>query len=110
MFVKVIIQRPIQEGNERNAYELLKKIRSSAMDHPGYVTGETLVSTDNPREIMVISTWESMEDWSSWKASEERKALDAKLEKIQTHPTTYKPYTLSKFRISVRKGFPEALG
>ncbi len=110
MLIKVMIRRPIREGKERDAYVLLKKLRSSAMDHPGYVTGETLVSTDDPREIMVISAWERMEDWNSWKASAERKALEVRLEEIQTEPTSYRPYAFSKFRISVKKGFPDALG
>jgi len=109
MFVKVFIQRPIKEGKDGEAFVLLKKLRSNAINQPGYVTGETLVSTDDPQEMVVIGTWQSMEDWEKWKGSEERKAIDALLLEIQVKPTSYKTYTFSKYRLSVKKGFPEAL-
>ena len=109
MFVKVFISRPIEEGKDRQAFSLLKKLRSSAMNHPGYISGETLVRTEDPQELVVISTWQSLEDWEAWRESDERKALEASMLEIQTEPTSYKSYTHSNYRISVKKGFPKAL-
>jgi heme-degrading monooxygenase HmoA len=109
MFVKVFIQRPIKEGKDREAFTLLKKLRSNAMNHQGYVTGETLVSTEDPQEMVVVSTWHSLEDWERWKESEDRKAIDALLLEIQAEPTSYRTYTFSKYRLSVKKGLPDAL-
>ena len=110
MFVKVFIRRPIKEGKDGQAFSLLKKLRSNAMNHQGYISGETLVSTDDPKEMMVISIWESLEDWENWKESKARKEIDDRLIEIQDRPTSYRTYTSRKYRISVKKGFPDALG
>ncbi len=90
------------------AFTLLKKLRFKAMNHDGYISGETLISTDDHQEIMVISTWRSLEDWNSWKESKERKAIDAQLEKIQVEQTRYESFVFSKYRLSVQKGFQRA--
>ena len=71
MFVKVFIKRPIKEGEDDQAFSLLKKLRTIAMDHQGYISGETLVNVENPQELMVISTWQSLEDWERWRESEQ---------------------------------------
>lgn len=109
MFVKVFIRRPIKEGKDRHALTLLKKLRSNAMNQQGYITGETLVSTDDPQEMMVISTWQSLEDWRKWKQSDDRQTIDALLLEIQTEPTSYRTYTFNKYRIFVKERFPDAL-
>ena len=60
MIVKVMIKRKIKEGKAREVFALLNKFRSEAMNQKGYITGETLINHDNPREILVIAmcrTW-----------------------------------------------------
>jgi heme-degrading monooxygenase HmoA len=107
MLVKIFIRRHIKAGKDKEVFALLKKLRFNAMSHAGYISGETLISTEEPQEIMVISTWHSMEKWSSWKESEGRKALDAQLEELQEEPTEYEPYVFSKYRLSVQTGFQD---
>ena len=73
MAVKVMIKRLIKEGNAKDVFVLLNKHRSNAMNQKGYITGETLMSYQNPLFLLVISTWQSIEkrmrrSWnSSWK-------------------------------------------
>jgi heme-degrading monooxygenase HmoA len=110
MLVKVFIKRQVQEGKETAFLSLLKKIRLDAMKYDGYISGETLISTDDPQKVMIISTWQNIKDWEIWKASEERKNTDALLEELQVEPTSYEPYVFSKYWLSVQKGFPESLG
>jgi heme-degrading monooxygenase HmoA len=109
MFVKAIIQRPIKKGKDSQAFSLLRKIRSNAMNHQGYISGTTMVSTEDPQEMVVISTWQSLGDWEKWKESKDRKEIDDRLLEIQAKPTSYRTYTSRKYRISVKKGFPDAL-
>ena len=109
MFVKVFIRRPIKKGMDGVAFSLLKALRSKAMNHQGYFSGETLVRTDDPQELVVVSTWQSLEDWDNWKESKDRKEIDDRLLDIQSEPTSYRTYTSRKYRISVKKGFPDAL-
>lgn len=109
MIVKVFIKRRIKEGKEKEVFSLLKKVRFNAMNHEGYISGETLIHTDDPREIMILSTWQDLANWSDWVNSEPRKHLDAQLEEIQTETTTYEPYVFSKYWIAVQQKFPEPL-
>ena len=71
--IKVIIERQLKPGEE--LYSLLRELRAAAMHQPGYVTGETLVSTEDRSDILVISTWQSLEHWKAWEASASRARL-----------------------------------
>ena len=110
MIVKVLIKRHVKIDCEREIFELLKQMRANATKQEGYISGETLVSTDDPQEFIVISTWQSLEDWIAWRDSKKRKEIDSKIESCQLKPTTYESYVFRKYRISVQKGFPKAEG
>lgn len=105
MLVRVFIKRQIEPDNEKVVYELLKDLRADAMQQQGYISGETLICADDPHKIIVISTWHSIDDWSSWKGNEKRKKIDAILEKLQVEPTSYEVFVYSKYRMAVKTGF-----
>ena len=94
MTVKVFIKRRIKEGKIDEAYALLNKIRSHAMNQNGYISGETLVNHYDYRNITVISTWHSVGDWISWEESEERASNEAQLESLLEEPTKFEIYDL----------------
>ena len=110
MLLKVLIKRQVKRGDEMKFLGLLKELRSCAMGCDGYISGETLISADDPQKVMVVSTWQNVESWKQWKESEARKRIDAILEKLQVEPTSYEPYVFSQYWLSVQKGFPESLG
>jgi len=95
MIVKVMIKRKIKEGKAREVFALLNKFRSDAMNQKGYITGETLMNHDNPREILVISMWQDMENWLKWRENPERKANETLLERWLEEPTASKSYIFS---------------
>ncbi len=95
MIVKVMIKRKIKEGKAREVFALLNKFRSEAMIQKGYITGETLMNHDNPREILVISMWQDMENWLKWRENPERKANETLLERWLEEPTAYESYIFS---------------
>ena len=78
--IKVIIERQLKPGEE--LYSLLRELRATAMHQPGYVTGETLVSTEDRSNILVISTWQSLEQWKAWETSEIRDRLYLQIEPL----------------------------
>lgn len=94
MIAKVIIKRRFVKENTPQILSLLNKIRAIALDQPGYISGETLMQKDFPENMAVIATWQRMEDWLTWKNSEERKTYEAMLEIYQTRPTQYEEYIL----------------
>jgi len=93
MTVKIIIKRLVPENKEETLRPLLKKLRNLAMDQPGYVTGETFKRVDRPGESLVISTWQSMDDWRKWLLSEERAETQEKIDYLLGEKTVYEIYS-----------------
>ena len=71
--IKVIIERHVKESEPLSP--LLRELRVAAMNQPGYITGETLVNTEDKSIFTVISTWHSLEEWKAWEMSEKRADL-----------------------------------
>ena len=94
MAVKILIKRKFKNGNMRAASRFLINNRSGAMQQPGYISSETLRSLDDKDQIMVVSMWESMEDWQAWKNSETRKANVAEFKDYLVGETKYEYYSL----------------
>jgi len=94
MAVKVLIKRRFQEGKAMEVFALLNRIRVEAMNQTGYVTGETLVGYEDPQKILIISMWQSADDWFKWKEDPIRRVNEAKLEGYLTQPTEYDVYVL----------------
>jgi heme-degrading monooxygenase HmoA len=79
MAVKVLIERKALPGQERRVLELLRQLRAACLTQEGYITGETLRDSEDPRTIIVISTWFGLMDWRNWHQSPERKALESQI-------------------------------
>jgi len=45
---------------------ILMKLRSYAMQSPGFVGAENLVSEEDYSVVIMISTWQTIEHWRSW--------------------------------------------
>jgi heme-degrading monooxygenase HmoA len=71
---------------------LSRQLRMLAMQQAGYISGETLRRIDNPEEFLVISTWQSFEDWQKWFNSSQRKELQSKIDTLLGRETTYEVY------------------
>jgi heme-degrading monooxygenase HmoA len=86
MAVKILIERKITPGRESEVRELTSKLRSMAIEAPGYISGQTLRSVEDPTIHLVISTWRSIEDWNSWLATSQRRALQENMDFMLEHP------------------------
>jgi heme-degrading monooxygenase HmoA len=92
MAVKILIKRSIGQDVAPAVRPLIVELRAHAMKQPGYISGETLKCIDRPAEYLVISTWQSLEDWDKWLASQERKILEDKIDSITGKKTEYLTY------------------
>jgi heme-degrading monooxygenase HmoA len=45
---------------------ILMQLRSHAMQYPGFVGAENLVSEEDFSVVIMISTWETVENWRTW--------------------------------------------
>lgn len=95
MTVKILIERELKEDPSWEDLITIKELRIGAMQHTGYVSGETLVDTENQRKILIMSIWANKAGWDKWVNSDERKSLDAKLEKKLKHPPTIRSFMSS---------------
>jgi heme oxygenase (mycobilin-producing) len=107
MAVKILIYRKIKPGKEKELSELVKELRSLAIRTPGYISGETLRSIEEPSLHLVISNWKSIEDWKSWVNSSERKALEQKTAPILEEPIRVTSYESEFFPADPDKAFTE---
>jgi len=94
-----MIKRHIKEGKAKDVLTLLKEQRAKAMNQRGHLKGETLMSYQNTCCLLVITSWQSMENWLSWKESEERRANEAQLAQFLEYPTEYDEYIFGTYPI-----------
>lgn len=92
MAVRIIIYRKVKKGKELDFAKLLRELRSKAIPSKGYISGETLRALNDPHNYIVITTWQSVDDWVKWEKNPERKKIQAKIEKIMAKPTKTKIY------------------
>ena len=89
MAVKIFIRRTVPHDKAKGMIPLFRQMRASAATQPGYITGETLRSMDNPEEFMVISTWQSSDDWKKWLESDDRNKVQSQIDELLGGETQY---------------------
>ena len=94
MAVKILIKRNIKNGNMQAAARLLINSRQGAMTQPGYISSETMRSLDDPAKVVVVSMWQTQEDWRAWQSSDTRKSIQAEFEEYLVGQTEYELYSL----------------
>lgn len=52
--------------NYKDVEPTLLKLRSHAMQYPGFVSAENLVSDVDSSVVVMTSTWETLETWRTW--------------------------------------------
>ena len=92
MAVKILIKRTVPRDKAKELIPLFRQIRSLAIEHPGYISGETLKRLDGPSQFLIISTWQSSEDWDRWVNSDERTRLQNKIDDLLGDKTEYEIY------------------
>jgi heme-degrading monooxygenase HmoA len=92
MSIKVLITRSVPADKAREMLQLFKEMRSLATAQPGYISGETMRSNDRPDVFLVISTWESPEDWEQWLLSKERQKIQEKIDALLGGRTDYEMF------------------
>lgn len=89
MPVQVIIKRKFHVDNPKALISVLTELRNHAKVQPGYISGQTLKSIDTPEEYLVISTWETADDWKRWLNSKERRDIQGRVDSLVGERTFY---------------------
>jgi heme-degrading monooxygenase HmoA len=93
MTVKIVIKRTVPRDKEKELLPLIKQLRILTTRQEGYISGETLQRIDKPGETVVVSTWETVEDWNRWVKSPDRARLQNKIDGLLGKATKYKIYS-----------------
>ena len=89
MAVKVLIKRKVAEKNIPELDALLRKMRALTLSRKEYISGESFNRVDEAGVSMVISTWQTLDDWREWTLSKERIELQDQIDKLLGAPTEY---------------------
>ena len=88
--VRVIVEYRLKKGAEIG--HLLLRLRTAAMSQRGHISSETLISSDDKSVILVISTWDHMENWKTWKNSAERADIENAIESLLSEKPVIQAY------------------
>ncbi len=92
MTVHVIIKRKFRMNQPDRILPLLNELSTRAQKQPGYISNVKLQSTEETDEYLVISVWESVEDWNTWFLNPERKEIQDQVDSMIGERTFYEVF------------------
>ena len=90
--IKVHIKREVPQDKVEDLRVLINQMRGLTMGQPGYIAGETLKRVDKPGQSLVVSKWQSLDYWNRWLQSEQRAAIQDKIDQLVGQETQYEIY------------------
>ena len=90
--IRVYIKREVPQDKLEDLRVLINEMRGLTMGQPGYIAGETLKRVDKPGESLVVSKWQSIDYWNRWLQSEQRAAIQDKIDQLLGQETQYEIY------------------
>ena len=92
MSVHIIIKRRWKVDNPESLFPLLKQLKSAAKEQPGYISSETLRNIEKPENLLVISKWETVDDWKKWFNDKKRREIQGKVDSLIGEKTFYETF------------------
>ena len=92
MAVHVVIKRRFRMNQPDELIPLLKELNDRAKVQPGYISTDTLQSTEDLGDYLVISVWESVEDWDKWFRNTQRKEIQDQVDSLIGERTFYEVF------------------
>ncbi|MBW2469626.1 MAG: antibiotic biosynthesis monooxygenase [Deltaproteobacteria bacterium] len=92
MAVKIFIRRRIPEDRTTDLLPLFRRLRNLATNQSGYISGETLRNLDDTSDYLVISTWQSIDNWREWVVSRDRMEIQNEIDARLTEASVYEIY------------------
>ncbi len=88
--IKVIVERQLKSWEDIG--RLLFDLHMKAVQQKGHISYETLINPGDNRQIVVISNWETLEDWQSWQSSKKRAEIASKIDHLLSEKERIKIY------------------
>jgi heme oxygenase (mycobilin-producing) len=97
MAVKIVISRNYSKDNLPILNPLLSQLATLAEKQDGYISGEYLQSDDDEERHLIISTWNSLEDWEEYCGLESVKRLHLLIDSYLGTATSHSLYVTEKY-------------
>jgi|APSaa5957512622_1039677.scaffolds.fasta_scaffold28488_2 heme oxygenase (mycobilin-producing) len=91
--IKVLITRKYDKDQVALLQPLLKDLYVEVNRHKGFVSAESLVNDQDPTEHLIISMWNSMEEWTAYNESENIQSIRTMIDHALGQHTSRKVYT-----------------
>jgi len=92
MAIHVVIKRKYKVSNPEKLIPLLNELNERAKIQEGYISTKTLQSIENSNDYLVISKWETEENWQAWFQSKERRNLQGNVDSLIGERTFYEVF------------------
>ena len=91
MAIQVLIKRKFVPEKAQAIAPLMIRLRSMASARPGYLSSRSLRCLEpcEDNEYLIISTWQSVEDWKNWQQSRDRQAVQEEIDRLSGEKTEY---------------------
>jgi antibiotic biosynthesis monooxygenase (ABM) superfamily enzyme len=90
--IKVLVERQLKHGEDIG--RLLMELHMIAVQKKGHISNETWTNAGNDRNITVLSTWQTLEDWNAWKSSKDRASILKRIEPLLAKRTQVSVYEI----------------
>jgi heme oxygenase (mycobilin-producing) len=107
MAVKIVISRHYSKDNLTILSSLLSQLATLAEEHEGYISGEYLQSDDDEEHHLIISTWNSLEDWKEFSRLEQVKRLHLLIDTYLGVTTSHSLYVTENFESAANTNVTE---
>lgn len=89
MPVHVVIKRKFKMNKPEELFPLLNELNNLAKLQEGYISTDTLQSTENNEDYLVISKWDTAENWDNWFKRKERREIQGRIDSLIGERTFY---------------------
>jgi heme-degrading monooxygenase HmoA len=86
MAIKVLTFRKFRKDKIGEGDKLLRELRAAGTLCAGFVTGQTLISVNDPQILLVTSTWTGIDAWKAWQSSRKRTEIAAQIRELLEIP------------------------
>lgn len=97
MHIKVISRRVFRISQKEKLVSLLQSLKKNAEKAKGFISRSTYSSLNDPGEYIVISEWETADDWIAWMDKKKVKNMQWDIDSILGEKTFYDVYRPEDF-------------
>lgn len=97
MSVTIVSKREFRIDSKDKMIPLLDNLRKQAKKQKGCIFRGTYSNLNDPGEFIVISEWETVEDWRKWMDKKEIRQIQGKIDSLIGERTLFEIYLPEEF-------------